>query len=351
MKELKIVNADTLLYHPLDKPKFVIDGLIPQGLSLFCGAQKIGKSWLMLRLALQVSRGLPMWDLPTTKSDVLYLCLEDTYNRVQSRLFKLTDEASDRLHFCISSNKVTDGLMQQLEAYIKKYPDTSLIIIDTLQKVRNSSNDVSYANDYGDLSELKNFADRYSLSLLIVHHIRKQGDSDVFNKVSGTTGLTGCADASFVLDADSRGADTAKLYAVGRDIEYQELSLRFQDCEWNLLEWKRQEQLAEEAIPKILFQLVEFLKDKSEWRGSATELLTAMNETELAPNLITKYLNQYHAGFLHENNICYSYGRKNTGRQIVLKRGDSSDGSDSDIGSAPISAESDMVTPLSEASS
>ena len=59
MQKLQTVNADTLLYEPLEKPSFVVDGLIPTGLTLFCGSQKIGKSWLMLKLCLCVSQGIP----------------------------------------------------------------------------------------------------------------------------------------------------------------------------------------------------------------------------------------------------------------------------------------------------
>lgn len=132
MQKLKTVDADTLLYQPLDKPCFVVDGLIPTGLSLFCGSQKIGKSWLMLKLCLCVSQGSPFWEMTTTQSDVLYLCLEDTFYRIQSRLFKLTDEASECLHFAVASCKLTDGLVGQLEDYLKAYPDSRLIVIDTL---------------------------------------------------------------------------------------------------------------------------------------------------------------------------------------------------------------------------
>lgn len=71
MQKLKMLDADTLLYQPLDKSCFVVDGLIPTGLSLFCGSQKIGKSWLMLKLCLCVSQGSPFWEMPTTRSDVL----------------------------------------------------------------------------------------------------------------------------------------------------------------------------------------------------------------------------------------------------------------------------------------
>lgn len=200
MQKLNMVDADILLYQPLDKPRFVVDGLIPTGLVLFCGSQKIGKSWLMLKLCLCVSAGLPFWEMETRAGDVLYLCLEDTFFRIQDRLFRLTDEADSRLHFAVASCKLTDGLIVQLEDYLKEYPDSRLIVIDTLQKVRTASKDNAYASDYGDISQIKEFADRHSLAVIVVHHIRKQNDSDVFNKVSGTTGLTGSADATFVLE-------------------------------------------------------------------------------------------------------------------------------------------------------
>ena len=179
MQKLSIVEAETLLYEPLDKPSFVVDGLIPTGLTLFCGSQKIGKSWLMLKLCLCVSQGLPLWDMPTRSGDVLYLCLEDTFFRIQDRLFRLTNEADKRLHFAVASCKLSDGLLVQLEKYLKEYPDSRLIVIDTLQKIRTASNDNAYANDYVDISLVKDFADRHSLAVVVVHHIRKQNDSDI----------------------------------------------------------------------------------------------------------------------------------------------------------------------------
>ena len=303
------------------------------GLSLFCGSQKIGKSWLMLKLCLCVSQGIPLWDMPTMEGDVLYLCLEDTFCRIQDRLFRLTDEASGRLHFAVASCKLSDGLIVQLEDYLKDYPDSRLIVIDTLQKVRTASKDNAYASDYGDISLIKDFADRHSLAVIVVHHIRKQNDSDVFNKVSGTTGLTGSADATFVLEKEKRASDTAKLYVTGRDTPYQEYTLRFRDCRWELVERKTQEQLAKETIPDVLFRLVDFMRDKEEWIGTATELLAAMGETETIPTVITKWLNEYRTTFLSENRICYQYSRRKDGRRIALARraGDSGDGGDSDI--------------------
>ena len=331
MQKLHTVNADTLLYEPLEKPSFVVDGLIPTGLTLFCGAQKIGKSWLMLKLCLCVSQGIPLWDMPTQEGDVLYLCLEDTFCRIQDRLFRLTDEASGRLHFAVASDKLSDGLIVQLEDYLKEYLDSRLIVIDTLQKVRTASKDNAYASDYGDISLIKDFADRHSLAVIVVHHIRKQNDSDVFNKVSGTTGLTGSADATFVLEQESRASNAAKLYVTGRDTPYQEFTLRFRDCSWELVERKEQEQIERESIPDILFRLMKFMQGREEWTGTATELLEQMGETGTPPNIMTKRLNEYRASFLSENNIRYGYHRKKGCREISLTR-QSGDGGDGDDG-------------------
>lgn len=339
MQKLNMVDADTLLYQPLDKPRFVVDGLLPKGLILFCGSQKIGKSWLMLKLCLCVSAGLPFWEMETREGDVLYLCLEDTFFRIQDRLFKLTDEADSRLHFAVASCKLTDGLIVQLEDYLKEYPDSRLIVIDTLQKVRTASKDNAYASDYGDISQIKEFADRHSLAVIVVHHIRKQNDSDVFNKVSGTTGLTGSADATFVLEKETRASDTARLYCVGRDIEYQEFILRFCACSWELVERKGQGQLAKESIPPVLFRLVAFMQDREQWCGTATELLAAMEETDTPPTVITKWLNEYRTPFLTDHHIRYEYRRKKEGRLIALIRqlGDSDDSGDGGIGTSPAS--------------
>ena len=346
MQKLQTINAETLLYEPLEKPSFVVDSLIPTGLSLFCGSQKIGKSWLMLKLCLCVSQGIPLWDMPTMEGDVLYLCLEDTFCRIQDRLFRLTDEASGRLHFAVASCKLSDGLIVQLEDYLKEYPDSRLIVIDTLQKVRTTSKDNAYASDYGDISLIKDFADRHSLAVIVVHHIRKQNDSDVFNKVSGTTGLTGSADATFVLEKESRASDTARLYVTGRDTPYQEFVLRFRDCSWELVERKTQEELAREAIPDVLFRLVKFMENRTEWRGTATELLDALGETETAANVLTKWMNEYRLDFLQENHIRYDFSRRSSGRIISLAMQEETDGDghvdDDGVSGIPPAAVTDM---------
>ena len=155
MEDLKIVNADNLLYTSLDEVEFIIEDILPIGLHIFCGAPKVGKSWLMLDICIRVSKGEEIWNLKTNKCDVLYLALEDTYQRLQKRLFKLTDDIGSNFHISIESNKIANGLISQLEQTLQKYPNTKLIVIDTLQKVRKQNNDINYSNDYTDISLLK----------------------------------------------------------------------------------------------------------------------------------------------------------------------------------------------------
>ena len=108
--KLKTVDAETLLSTPMNKTMFVVDGLIPQGVNVISGASKIGKSWLMLWLGLQVSQGLPLWDIPTQQCDVLYLCLEDTQRRIKDRLYSLTDNAPSNLYFAVMCGLIGGGL-------------------------------------------------------------------------------------------------------------------------------------------------------------------------------------------------------------------------------------------------
>ena len=86
----------------------------------------------------------------------------------------------------------------------------------------------------------------------------------------------------------------------------------------NFDRWKEQEQLAKEAIPDVLFRIVNFMQDKEEWTGTATELLDALGETETAANVLTKWMNEYRLDFLLENHIRYDFSRRSSGRMISL---------------------------------
>ena len=173
---------------------------------ILAGAPKIGKSWLALCLCLCVSQGQPLWNFATTQGEVLYLSLEDSFQRIQTRLFDLTEDAPPTLHFAIMADTLKHGLEQQIEQFLAEHPTTKLVVIDTLQRVRSAGSDSNlYANDYQEIGLLKRLADRRHIAILLIHHLRKLHDDDPMNMISGSTGLSGAADSTFVLQKSSPG--------------------------------------------------------------------------------------------------------------------------------------------------
>ena len=177
----------------------VIDGLLPAGTYLLAGAPKIGKSFLVLQMAYQVSMGAPFLGFSSRQGTVLYLALEDTCERLQKRLAQMTEQDSEHLILSVFSETLDEGLTERLSDFWSEHTDTVLIIIDTLQRVRGRTPDNgSYAADYDTLARLKEFSDTYGVTVLVVHHTRKEGAEDVFNMISGTNGLMGAADGALL---------------------------------------------------------------------------------------------------------------------------------------------------------
>ena len=166
-QHLYTIDADTLMSTSLPPLQFVIDRLLPQGVNVLAGSSKIGKSWLALWLCLQVAKGESVWGLATHGGTVLYLCLEDNFTRIQNRLFQITDDAPETLHFATIAAGLYSGLQEQLTNFLAQHPDTSLVVIDTFQRIRDG-NDTGppYASDYRDVTALKAIADKHSISLL-----------------------------------------------------------------------------------------------------------------------------------------------------------------------------------------
>lgn len=179
-------------YAPMD---YIIDGLLASGLYILAGAPKVGKSWLALDMCLNVARGESVLGRETHSGEVLFLCLEDNYTRIQNRIYELTDEPTEKLFFSIMSDSIGDGLEAQLAQFKSEHDNLKLVVIDTLQKVRDGT-ETGYGNDYKELSLLKSLADQLKLAIIVVHHTRKCRDGDPFNMISGSTGLTGCVDGS-----------------------------------------------------------------------------------------------------------------------------------------------------------
>lgn len=114
--------------------EFCVDGMISTGLFILAEAPKVGKSWLALDMALIIAKGKTLLGRETKRGTALYLCLEDSYTRIQNRLFELTSEPSDNLHFAIMAGTLGGVLKKQIENFKLQHTNLKIIIIDTLKK-------------------------------------------------------------------------------------------------------------------------------------------------------------------------------------------------------------------------
>ncbi len=275
--KLTVIDGETLMDTRLEPTKFCIDTLLPQGITILGGAPKIGKSWWVLDLCVRIAKGESVWNMPTTKGTTLYLCLEDTLRRVQERLNCITDDVPSNAFFATAAHTLAEGLCDEIRAFVSEHPDTVFVAIDTFQIVRGGGVDTSYGNDYDEIRQMKQLADELNISLLLVHHLRKQGDSDPLNKLSGTTGIVGAVDSVFVLDKSKRGENLATLVCTGRDIEHRQLELRFSDKDyvWELKSDSREH--PEKMLPTEMESLVNLMKEQVFFMGGNSEFVERFN--------------------------------------------------------------------------
>jgi len=300
----------------------IIDGLIYGGTYLFVGAPKIGKSFLMAQIAYHVSTGAPLWGFPVRRGTVLYLALEDDFSRLQERMYRMFGtESAENLHFSIASVKLNEGLDEQLADFAKQHPDTKLIIIDTLQRVRDLNREqYSYSGDYDAIARLKRFTDRTGISLLLVHHTRKQSADDCFDMISGTNGLLGAADGAFLLQKNKRTGNAATLEVSGRDQQDQKLYLNRDPDKLVWILDHAETELWKEKLDPIIEAVVKMINaENPRWTGSPTELVEKLG-VDLKANALTTKLNINAGRLLNEYGIRYENKRTHSGRWVTLKQ-------------------------------
>ena len=298
----------------------IVEGLLNSGVYLFVGAPKLGKSFLMAQLAYHVSTGIPLWkQFPVRQSAVLYFALEDDYCRLQRRMYKMFGtETTDNLHFAVNSHHLGDGLCEQSQGFINRHRDTRLIIIDTLQKVRDVGSDYSYQRDYEFIAAMKEIAEKTGVCIILVHHTRKQKSDDSFDMISGTNGLLGAADGAFILQKEKRTSNKATLDISGRDQQDQRLELvrNAENLTWELV--KAEVELWKEPPEPLLVEIAKHITpDCPKWQGTATDL-AALLHSDLSPNALTKKLNVIAGRLLNEFGVRYETFRKRDGRFITL---------------------------------
>lgn len=315
-KKLKTVSGDELMKKTVKPVRFVVKDLLPRGLNIVAGKRKEGKSWLMLDLCFSVAAGKSFMDHPTEQGTVLYLDLEDPETRLIQRAREIRDVIPSKFHEATRAGKLGSGLAEQIEDFVRDHPDTNLIVIDTLQKIRKPKGD-TYAGDYQVVSSLKNLAEKLNIAIVCIHHTRKMKAKDTFDSVLGSTGLTAAADGIYVMERKAEGKPFGKLSFISRDIPDGEISVRFDHntCRWYRVtpsDMERELLLADEAMSA----LIDFMKRETVFKGTATELFERLGLKIGANNLSSK-LAKYENS-LRNLGIEFTKDRRKTQRMLTL---------------------------------
>jgi hypothetical protein len=233
---VSVKDLQTMTFPPM---RYVLPGLIPEGLTILAARPKAKKSWLMLDLAVAVAAGrFLLGDLKPAEGDVLYLALEDSHRRLQRRLDKLLGtffaEWPRRLEIATEWPRGDRGVAD-LHAWCVAHPNARLIVIDTFEKIRAPDGPGRlYGLDYLAIGPFHRIAHEHGIAVVLVHHTRKMDADNAFDTVSGSHGLTGAADTVLVIKQHSGGVT---LHAAGRDIDESETAMQFDKatCRWTIV--------------------------------------------------------------------------------------------------------------------
>src|SRR3954453_4066021 len=219
--------------------RFVVRDYLAEGVTVLGGKPKIGKSWLTAGICIAVATGgYALGSIKVDEGDVLWLALEDNKRRLQRRLNQLipTGNRPKRLYYDLTCPRLDDGGLEAIREWIGSVPNARLVVVDVLNKVRPAQkpNEGIYDYDVRSLAGLQSLAAEFGIAIVVVHHTRKAEAEDPFDCLSGSTGLTGTADATLILARDSQGTT---LYGRGRDLDEIESAMSFDKTtgHWSVL--------------------------------------------------------------------------------------------------------------------
>lgn len=231
------IRGGDILDMELEKINWLVNDLIPKGLTIIGGAPKAGKSYFVLNLAMGLAQGKRLFGEDKAggfrgrKGRVLYLCLEDPKSRCQHRMIKI-DKTADKellnkhLEISFTWDKLVMGGLQKIEHWLKRQnqPPARLIIIDTIGKVWNKKASTggggAYVEDYAVYAPLADLAHKYNTSIICLIHTKKTKAEDIFDEIYGTRATQATADNLIVLTKENEGRG---FYIRGKDIKEQHL--------------------------------------------------------------------------------------------------------------------------------
>ena len=275
--------------------RWLVEGLLPEGVSMLAGPPKSYKSYLALFLALCISLGIQFFGRKTSRTSCIYFDLESTERRAKIRTEQVGLGFPDNFYVIPWSEEVGTlgkGFEQTLLYELIEH-DAKLAIIDVFQSIRPpmKRTQTGYDRDYEDIAPIRKIASETGASIILVNHTVKMKQSNVFNQVAGSIGTFGALDAMWVIDREDPYGAEASFYVTGRDLEPQKLSIRWNPFQWQLLgsaeDVERERRINAFDVHPIT-QTVRTLVHQGggHWEGSASDLKQASQYLDSGKNLI-----------------------------------------------------------------
>jgi RecA-family ATPase len=178
--------------------KWIAEPYIPEGVTLFVGKPKLGKSWLMLNLALSVACGGKfLSSIDVEQGAVLYLDLDGNERRLKRRTAQILQGGPFPKDFYYDHRHERGAIgVKRIAGWLDRCENARLVIIDTFVKFRELSGGRSvniYEKDTHDLDILEKLSDAHQIGIICVHHAGKSPREDIMDEASGSTGLGGGA--------------------------------------------------------------------------------------------------------------------------------------------------------------
>lgn len=235
--KLTRVNSNAIMGMVFEPIRWTIPEYVSEGFSVLAGRQKLGKTWLGLDWAIAVAcGGCAMGSIECIQGDVLYVDLENGPRRIQRRINAIFPQGAPdlaRLDWATDAPLLDKGLIPAFDDWRRSVPKPRLIIIDVLARIKPVGNPArnSYENDYAIWAPLQKWATEHGIAVIGLHHTKKGGADDPLEALSGSNGLSACADTTLVLDRDTNGTT---LYVRGRDIDEKETAMDFTAGLWSI---------------------------------------------------------------------------------------------------------------------
>lgn len=233
-------DLDDLMMDTILPPRPIIEDLLYEGMLLFGGKSKRGKSWLMLDLAISVATGTPVWGhFPVPEPQpVLYISLEDGRGRIKQRVDEIRPgvKAHGYLQFLYNFPVLDKGGLERLRGYMEdgRY---RLIIIDVLAKIEPAAkggNEKTYLEIYDMFAPLQDLRRDNPLCVAMITHLRKTEAEDIFDTLHGSVGYQGVQDALWAMERQPR-YDVAVIHTRPNDGKEQVLHVAFRSGRWEFL--------------------------------------------------------------------------------------------------------------------